>query len=165
MLKRKVRNQDEGGEYSSQDYAELIHTLTMEKGQIEVRSDSSPPLQTERQTLKNQLDLVNQTLSDREAQIQTLNKIVAQLRKEVTLSTSDRSLLRSFQSQISEMQQVYSASQKELQSLRALEKASKEREHALTLQLAESQHACRLLEEASRAEKTRTRSSPARPGR
>ncbi|CBK23409.2 uncharacterized protein [Blastocystis hominis] len=150
-LKRRVGNQDAGGEYSAQEYAELIHTLTMEKGQIE----------EERHTLQTQLALLRQTLSDRDSQIQTLNKITSQLRKEVTLSASDRSLLRSFQSQISEMQQVYSASQRELQSLRASEQSAKEREHALTLQLAESQHACRLLEEASRAEKTRTRTPPA----
>ena len=59
------------------------------------------------------------------------------------------------------MQQVYSASQRELQTLRASTQSAHDREHALTLQLADSQHACRLLEEASRAEKTRTRRPPA----
>ena len=134
----------------------------MEKGQIEVPSTSICFPQEERHTLQTQLALLRQTLSDRDSQIQTLNKITSQLRKEVTLSASDRSLLRSFQSQISEMQQVYSANQRELQSLRASEQSAKEREHALTLQLAEPQHACRLLDDAPRAEQTRTRTPPAR---
>ena len=139
----------------------MVHTLTMEKGQIEVSSISFLSLQEDRQSLQTQLNLLNQTLADRESQIQTLHKIVSQLRQEATISASDRSLLRSFQSQIGAMQQVYSASQKELQSLRSAEQSAKQREHTLTLQLADAQHACRLLEESTRQEKTRSRISPA----
>ena len=68
----------------------------------------------------------------------------------------DRSLLHTYQSQITEMQQIYSASQKELQSLREFERSAKERENEFTLKLSECEHNYRLLEESNRSEKTRS---------
>ena len=106
--------------------------------------------------MKKQNEVLQQSLSDREHQIQTLNRTIAQLRKEVNSITMDRSLLHTYQSQITEMQQVYSASQKELQSLREFERSAKERENEFTLKLSECEHNYRLLEESNRSEKTRS---------
>lgn len=149
------------------EYVEMIHTLTMEKEDVSVCICSLTEEQKEYLELSKQhaLDMQHfekqeKTIANQKEEIERLTNSLSQLQTSHATALSaevNLSYRMNRQRQIEEIQRIYHITQQELQQTTMHYNTCKEREKALSFEIAEVRNNCRLLEENVRSEKNTNR--------